>query len=67
MKPVGGRRQPFVEKRDRVDNKGLPLGYRNGLKLNEDLATAQKWSICQIDCRTTKLVDQAMTLFKIAS
>ncbi len=55
----------FQEKRDRANRQGLPVGYKNGLKLNEDLANAQSWSVAQIDARTAKLVDQAMNLFRL--
>jgi len=54
----------FEEKRDRKDKKGSYVGYRNGLKLNEDLADCPEWSIEQIKDRTVKLVNQAMELFK---
>ena len=57
----------FQEKRDRLDRKGRPVGYKNGLKLNEDLATAGGWSINQIDTRTSKLVHQALAAFKMES
>ena len=55
----------FEEKRDRTDRQGRPVGYKNGLKLNEDLATAEKWSVAQIDARTKKLVEDAMALFRM--
>jgi uncharacterized protein with ParB-like and HNH nuclease domain len=55
----------FEEKRDRTDRQGRSVGYRNGLKLNEDLANAETWSVDQIDARTTKLVTQAIALFKL--
>lgn len=55
----------FTDKRDRTDKKGRPVGYNNGLKLNEDLATATGWSIEQIEARTEKLVAQALSLFKL--
>jgi len=55
----------FEEKRDRTDREGRAVGYKNGLKLNEDLAKAQTWSIEQIDKRTAKLVKEAMALFSI--
>jgi hypothetical protein len=53
----------FQEKRDRTDSKGRAVGYKNGLKLNAELATAETWSVAQIEARTTKLVDQVMDLF----
>jgi hypothetical protein len=55
----------FGEKRDRTDRQGRSVGYKNGLKLNEDLANAETWSVDQIDARTTKLVTQAIALFKL--
>jgi len=55
----------FAEKRDRVDRQGRAVGYKNGLKLNEDLAEAECWGKEQIDQRTEKLVDSAMSLFKL--
>jgi len=55
----------FVEKRDRVDRQGRAMGYKNGLKLNEDLAEAEHWGKDQIDQRTSRLVDSVMALFKL--
>ena len=54
----------FEEKRDRADKKGNAIGYKNGLKLNEDIVAAKTWDVAQIDARTKKLVDQALSLFK---
>lgn len=56
----------FKDKRDRTDSKGREVGYKNGLKLNAELATAEAWSVAQIDARTTTLVDQVMTLFAMS-
>ncbi len=55
----------FEEKRDRIDRQGRAVGYKNGLKLNEDLSTALGWSFEQIDLRTKKLVQQAIKLFNL--
>ena len=55
----------FEEKRDRTDRQDRAVGYKNGLKLNEDLAVAQSWSVAQIDDRTEKLVQQVAKLFKL--
>ena len=55
----------FEEKRDRTDREGRAVGYNNGLKLNKDLATAQNWSVEQINHRTKKLVQEVVELFKI--
>ena len=56
----------FEEKRDRVDRQGRPCGYKNGLKLNADLAVADAWGVAQIDARTQKLVDQVMKTFSLS-
>ena len=55
----------FEDKRDRTDKQGRFVGYRNGLKLNKEIAAAEKWSIAQIEVRTSKMVDRAMVLFKL--
>jgi hypothetical protein len=55
----------FMDKRDRVDGQGRPVGYRNGLNLNADLAVAEAWSVGQIDARSTTLVNQALKRFAI--
>jgi hypothetical protein len=53
----------FLDKRDRTDSKGRAVGYRNGLKLNAELAATETWSTEQIDARTTILANQVMKLF----
>lgn len=55
----------FQEKRDRTDSGGREVGYKNGLKLNTELATAERWSVAQIDIRTATMVDQVMGLFSM--
>ena len=55
----------FEEKRDRTDRQGRAVGYKNGLKLNEDLANATGWSVNQIEARTKKLVHQITKEFKL--
>ena len=53
----------FKDKRDCTDSKSREVGYKNGHKLNAELATAEAWSVAQIDARTTTLADQVMGLF----
>ena len=55
----------FEDKRDRMDRKGRPVGFRNGLKLNQDLANTETWSVKQISSRTKKLVDKAVAYFSL--
>lgn len=40
------------------------LRYKRGY-INAELATAEAWSVAQIDARTTTLVDQVMRLFSL--
>lgn len=42
-----------------------PASYKIGLKLNEDLAEAEEWSVAQIEARSAKKLDQVMTLFRL--
>lgn len=55
----------FIEKRDRKDNKGHYVGYKNGLFLNEDLAECTEWTIDLIEKRTERLINEALDLFKL--
>ena len=57
-----GNRETALD-RDRTDSESRALGYKNGLKLNAELATAEAWSMEQIDARTTTLVDQVVSFF----
>ena len=56
----------FKDKRDRTDRNGNSVGYKNGLKLNAELAKAEEWSANEIDARTNTLVEQVMNLFALA-
>ena len=51
----------FEDKRDRVDRQGRAVGYKNGLKLNEDLSQATGWSVAQIESRTETLVQKRVS------
>lgn len=53
----------FEEKRDRRDQKGNYVGYRNGLNLNEELVEKNEWRKEDIESRTKTLVEQAKKLF----
>ncbi|WP_286958932.1 DUF262 domain-containing protein [Arsenicicoccus sp. UBA7492] len=55
----------FVEKRDRRDSKGRPIGYRNGLSLNAELSTKERWTAQDIDERTDQLADQVIKRFPL--
>jgi uncharacterized protein with ParB-like and HNH nuclease domain len=56
--------RPFTDKRDLKDEKGQNIGYRNGIKLNEDLINRDAWTKECIDERTAKIVNTTLDLFK---
>lgn len=55
----------FAEKRDRQDTRGLPIGYRNDLVLNSDLATRNDWTRAAIEARTLELTNKVLALFPL--
>ncbi|MBB5999728.1 DUF262 domain-containing protein [Streptomonospora salina] len=57
----------FLEKRDRRDPQGRPIGYRNGLPLNSDLAGRKSWTADDIDERTNALADKVIERFPLTS
>ena len=54
----------FIDKRDRKDSNGSPVGYKNGLILNKDLKDEDSWGVQQIELRTEKLVREAINIFR---
>ncbi|HIT37452.1 MAG TPA: DUF262 domain-containing protein [Candidatus Onthousia faecipullorum] len=55
----------FEKKKNRVNKDGNYIGYRNGLKLNEDIVSKDSWHIEDIKERTNKLVDFFMKEFEL--
>lgn len=55
----------FHEKRDRKDKKGRPVGYKNGLQLNAELANTDCWSAEQIKERTIRLAKELTQRFSL--
>lgn len=55
----------FTDKRDRCNKNGLPIGYRNGLAINADIASKETWTIHDIESRTNKLVNRALDMYKL--
>lgn len=53
----------FIKKRDRVDDNKKPIGYKNGLFLNEVLATKEKWSVTDISERTELIISKIKSQF----
>ena len=53
----------FERKRDRTDQQGKVLGYKNGLAINHELATTDTWSVKKIDQRTQQMVNDIISLF----
>ncbi|ALP48816.1 DUF262 domain-containing protein [Corynebacterium glutamicum] len=55
----------FIKKRDRTDQQGRPIGYRNRLSLNSDLAEREEWGAAEILSRTESLAKQTMRAFPL--
>ena len=55
----------FDKKRDRKDNKGNFVGYRNNLYLNRELAQKEEWNVAAIEARTAWLVEECLELFAL--
>jgi hypothetical protein len=55
----------FEDKKNLTDSSGRNIGYRNGIKLNEDLITKDAWTKETIDERTDKLVLLILKLFEL--
>lgn len=55
----------FDKKMNRKDENGNHVGYRNGLKLNEEIVTKDKWTIQDIKNRTDFLVNTFLEDFKL--
>ena len=56
---------PFLKKRDKEDKNGNPIGFKNKLNLNRDLATKDSWTIKDIENRTEILIQNVLDLFSI--
>lgn len=54
----------FEEKRDRKNKEGYFIGYKNGLEINREIASKDKWTIEDIKARTTDLVDRLMKTYE---
>ncbi|MEN3951265.1 DUF262 domain-containing protein [Iodidimonas sp. SYSU 1G8] len=52
----------FEKKRDRVNEAGDHIGYKNGLYLNRALATRNDWNECAIRTRTRTMLDEVKSL-----
>lgn len=55
----------FEEKRDRKDNSGKYIGYRNGLNLNADVFDKEAWTVDIIKERTDKMVKTIMEMSRL--
>ncbi len=55
----------FEEKRDRTNNEGKPIGYRNGLNLNADVVDKEKWTVDIIKDRTDSMVERILAMFSL--
>ncbi|WP_176697116.1 DUF262 domain-containing protein [Microbacterium sp. 3J1] len=59
-------KKSFIDKRDRVDEAGHPIGYLNGLNLNSDLAARDTWNEDALTRRTATLIGKVIAAFPLA-
>ena len=52
----------FEDKRDRKKD-GKDIGYRNGLYLNQDVVSEDRWTVDRITARTDKLVKTLLEMY----
>lgn len=57
----------FMKKRDRQNDKGDFIGYRNGLYLNSDLATRTEWNEAAMTARTDKMLKEVKSILSLRS
>ena len=55
----------FLKKRDRKNDQGDFIGYRNGLYLNADLASRDDWNETAIAARTDKMLKEVMSILSL--
>ena len=55
----------FSKKRDRKNEKGDFIGYRNGLYLNGDLASREDWNEPAITARTEKMLREVKSILSL--
>lgn len=55
----------FAEKKERKDNNGQYIGYRNGLNLNYDICDKSEWTVDIIKARTDRMVKEIMVMFAL--
>ncbi len=47
----------FIDKKNRTDDNGNPIGYNNGLSLNDYVYNQTQWHISNIEFRTNQIVE----------
>lgn len=55
----------FGEKKERRDNNGANIGYKNGINLNDDVCDKDVWTVDIINARTDKMVKQILKMFEL--
>ena len=55
----------FEAKRDRKDNFGKYIGYRNSLTLNADVCDKEEWTVDIIKSRTDSMVKKILKIFQL--
>lgn len=55
----------FEKKRDRKNQAGSFIGYKNGFSINSIMAAKESWTISDIEDRTELLISELLTMFHL--
>lgn len=55
----------FIRKRDRKNEKGKYIGYKNGLDINAEIAAKDAWTVQDIIDRTESLTKDLLQMYKL--
>jgi len=56
----------FIDKRNKKDERGRPIGFKNGLSLNRSLAKLTQWTESEIRNRSKELADHAVDVLNLS-
>ena len=55
----------FVRKRDRVNENGKFVGYKNGLEINSEISKKDAWTVDDIKKRTESMTSELLGIYKL--
>ncbi len=55
----------FDDKKNRKNENGKYIGYKNGLEINKSIVRKKKWTVDDIDSRTENLVNELLKMYSM--